>query len=338
MARPPPRRHPGRWAFVTSPFSWTASRRSRMRISRFERAAWRSSGRWTTSARRACTSTIPTATCSRSTTSCPTPASCSGRAGAIETRPSSSSPDLRLAAAPLPEVGDGWKPLARHRIGDGVLQRARLTPLARGTRGGIGADLVDVPVDLEVVAVGVPELDRDLAAGPPPPLEDEGNAMLGEPRARPEHLVERPHLEREVVQAARVQLRGPAHEGDAVMIGIAAEKDHPARHHAIGIPVADLEAQHFGIEAQGRLEVGDVEHDMTDLSKLEGERCLRRIRHDRASCGRFAATSTLGRTRAGRQEPTRRGLGQWRIVVRYPNIGLQRDDLGPVLSLDIADW
>ena len=61
-----------------------------------------------------------------------------------------------------------------------------------------------------------------------------GTSALAQPVARAEHLVERAHLEGEVVQAAALALRGAAHEGDTVMVGIAPEKDHAARHHAVG--------------------------------------------------------------------------------------------------------
>src|SRR5438094_8181013 len=63
------------------------------------------------------------------------------------------------------------QPLPRRQVGDRVLERARLAPLARGPHVAVRADLIDAPVDLEVVAVGVLELDGDLTAVPPAPLE-----------------------------------------------------------------------------------------------------------------------------------------------------------------------
>src|SRR2546427_2368599 len=71
--------------------------------------------------------------------------------------------------------------LTGHRVGDGVLQAARRPPLGRRTRPAGRADLVDAPVDLEVVAVGVAELDGELTAGAPPSLEDDGDVVLAQP-------------------------------------------------------------------------------------------------------------------------------------------------------------
>src|SRR6185312_8934214 len=117
------------------------------------------------------------------------------------------------------------QPLARHGILDSVLERFGRAPLARWTRGAIRPDLVDVPVDLEVIAVGVLELDRDLAARPPPALEHHGHAALAQPRSRAEHLVQRPHLEREVVEAARGDPGLATDQRDAVVVGIEPEED-----------------------------------------------------------------------------------------------------------------
>ena len=61
-----------------------------------------------------------------------------------------------------------------------------------------------------------------------------------------------------------------ADERDAVVIRVDPHEDHAARHHRRRIPIADLKTEHLGVEAHGRLEVGDVEHDMAELSKGEG--------------------------------------------------------------------
>jgi hypothetical protein len=53
------------------------------------------------------------------------------------------------------------------------------------------------------------------------------------------------------------------------MVGVAPHEDHAARHHAVRIAVADLQAEQLGVEAHRRLEVGDVEHDVSELSQLE---------------------------------------------------------------------
>jgi hypothetical protein len=46
-----------------------------------------------------------------------------------------------------------------------------------------GADLVDAPVDLDVVSLGIPELDGELAAGAPPSFEVDLHAVLAQPFA-----------------------------------------------------------------------------------------------------------------------------------------------------------
>src|SRR5713226_2527825 len=104
--------------------------------------------------------------------------------------------------------GDGGQPLAGHGIGDGVLQGEGLAPLARGPHVAAGADLIEAPVDLQVVAVRVLELDGELATGAPPSFEVDGHPLLAQPGAGAEHFVQRPDLEGEVIERAVRDLRG----------------------------------------------------------------------------------------------------------------------------------
>src|SRR5262249_60032706 len=103
---------------------------------------------------------------------------------------------------------------------------ARLAPLACRTRLTFATDLIDVPVDLEIVAVRVGELDGDLTASATATLEHDRHAVLTKPGTRAEHLVERPDLEGEVIEAAAPGLLGAAHERHAMVVGVAAENDH----------------------------------------------------------------------------------------------------------------
>src|SRR5262245_27834271 len=104
--------------------------------------------------------------------------------------------------------GKSAQALPGDRVCDRVLQRLRGSPFARGARHAVRADLVDAPVDLEVVAVGIAELDRDLAAGATPALEDDRHPTVGEPPPRAKDVLDRRDLEREVVEAhARRSLR-----------------------------------------------------------------------------------------------------------------------------------
>src|SRR5215470_11387603 len=168
--------------------------------------------------------------------------------------------------------------LALHRIRYRILQRARRPPLGARTHVAVRADLVDIPVDLEVVAVRVGELDRDLAASAAAALENDGHAVLAEPGAGAKHLVERAHLEREVIEApARclgdlaVALRSlpAAHQRNAVMIAVDTHEHHAAGHHAVRVTVGHAQAEQVLVEAQGSIEIANVQHDVSDLSELE---------------------------------------------------------------------
>src|SRR4029450_3703719 len=94
----------------------------------------------------------------------------------------------RARLDPSTLVRDGWQRLAGDRVGHRVLERARLPPLAGRPHLAGRADLVDAPVDLQIVAVGIAELDGDLAARPAPPLEHDRDAALAQPSAGVEHL------------------------------------------------------------------------------------------------------------------------------------------------------
>src|SRR5262245_42259825 len=75
----------------------------------------------------------------------------------------SSSLSSRLSMASL-HRRDRRHALMHDRVGDGLLERLRRLPFARRTHVTVAADLVDAPVDLDVVALGIPELDGELAA------------------------------------------------------------------------------------------------------------------------------------------------------------------------------
>jgi hypothetical protein len=97
----------------------------------------------------------------------------------------------------------------------------------------------------------------------------DGHALLAQPRAGPEDLVERADLEGEVVQAAALAPGGAPDEGDAVMVGVDPEEDHAAGHHGVRIAIAHAEPEHAGVEGHRAVQIGDVEHDVADLPELE---------------------------------------------------------------------
>ena len=58
--------------------------------------------------------------------------------------------------------------LTAHRVGNRILQAAGALPLARRADLAVAADLIDAPIDLEPVIVGIAEFDGDLTAGAAP--------------------------------------------------------------------------------------------------------------------------------------------------------------------------
>jgi hypothetical protein len=75
--------------------------------------------------------------------------------------------------------------------------------------------------------------------------------MPAEMVVRPYDFVEGCDLEGDVVELDIGRFRRQrADERDAVMIRVAAQKDHAAGHHPFGINVRNLKAQDLGVEAR----------------------------------------------------------------------------------------
>src|SRR5512135_1229522 len=89
--------------------------------------------------------------------------------------------------------------LAYYRIGGRGFEGSNSFPLARGPDITAGADLVQSPVDLEAVAIGVEKFDRDLTSRPAPALEGDRRAVFAQPLARGKYFVEVPHFESNMV-------------------------------------------------------------------------------------------------------------------------------------------
>ena len=85
-------------------------------------------------------------------------------------------------------------------IGDGVAEAVDAFPFARWPHGAIAADLIDAPIDLQPMPIGIAELDGDLAAGPAPPLEVDRHAMSAQMIARAQNLVERRNFECQMIE------------------------------------------------------------------------------------------------------------------------------------------
>src|SRR4051812_46404620 len=75
--------------------------------------------------------------------------------------------------------------LAAHRVRDRLLEGLRPLPFGGGPDMAFLADLVEAPVDLEPVPVGVTELDGDLAAGAAAAVEIDRHVVLAQMFARP---------------------------------------------------------------------------------------------------------------------------------------------------------
>src|SRR5947207_7508201 len=92
---------------------------------------------------------------------------------------------LLLVAAQRGVVQGGV--LAGDRVGDGRCEAADPVPLLAGARPAVAADLVDAPVDLEAMVVGIAEFDGELAAGAAASLEIDRHAVPGQMVAGPQH-------------------------------------------------------------------------------------------------------------------------------------------------------
>ena len=115
----------------------------------------------------------------------------------------------------------------------------------------VTANLVDAPINLKPVTVGVAEFDRDLATGTAAASKVDFCAVLPQMVMCPHDFVQRGDLKGDMVEV-RIRRRLPqrADQRDPVMIRVAAQKDHAAGHHLFGINVRNLKAQDLGVEAR----------------------------------------------------------------------------------------
>src|SRR5207248_3453922 len=90
--------------------------------------------------------------------------------------------------------------LTGHRVGDRRIETAHPVPFLLGPRPAIAADLVDAPIDLQPVAIGVAEFDGELAAGAPAPLEIDLDPMFAQMIAGAHHLLQCRNLEGDMVE------------------------------------------------------------------------------------------------------------------------------------------
>src|SRR5439155_1186656 len=103
---------------------------------------------------------------------------------------------LKLALRAIAQRGV----LTLHRIGDRRVEAAHPFPFLLWPRSAIAADLVDAPIDLQAMAIGVAEFDGQLAAGAPATLEIDLDPVIAQVIAGPQDLLQRRDLEGDVVE------------------------------------------------------------------------------------------------------------------------------------------
>jgi hypothetical protein len=60
-----------------------------------------------------------------------------------------------------------------------------------------------------------------------------------------------------------------ADQRQAMMVRIATQENHPARHHCFRVNIGNFETQHFGVKSSGFFQVADLQHDMTELADVK---------------------------------------------------------------------
>lgn len=119
------------------------------------------------------------------------------------------------------------------------------------TRYPIQADLVHVPIEFDVVAIRIEKFYRHLRTCTPPPLKNDGDPVFAQLVASTKNIVKRTRLKCDVVQLVLVgRPRCPTDQRNAVMIGIATQKDHATWHHILAENVRDFKAQNARVKGQ----------------------------------------------------------------------------------------
>src|SRR6266436_8007093 len=118
--------------------------------------------------------------------------------------------------------------------------------------------------------VGVAKLDGNLTAGTATSLEIDLRAMRAQAVARMDDLGQGRELESEMVQfPVRVFPITGADQRQTVMIRVAAQKNHTARHQLFGVDIRDLEPQHLGVKGGGSFQVAYLQDDMAQLADMK---------------------------------------------------------------------
>ena len=160
--------------------------------------------------------------------------------------------------------------LTGYRMGDSFLQRFYPVPLILRPDPTIAADLIDTPVDFHRMVVRIAEFYGDLAAGPAAAFKIDLNLIGAQAITGPDDFGECRDLKCEVMQlfVGGLSFAG-ADQRQAMMVCIAAQKNHPARHHCLRVNIGNFEAQHLGIKSGGFFQVADLQDYVTELADVK---------------------------------------------------------------------
>src|SRR4029077_7533768 len=118
--------------------------------------------------------------------------------------------------------------------------------------------------------VGIAKLDGNLAAGTATSLEIDFHVSGAQTVAGADDFRQGRYFESEMVQfPVRVFPVAGTHQSQTVMIRVAAQKDHAARHHLFGVDIGYFEAEHLGVEGGGSFQVGYLQDDMAQLADMK---------------------------------------------------------------------
>src|SRR5688572_22547877 len=160
--------------------------------------------------------------------------------------------------------------LTGDRMSDSFLQRFHTMPFILRPDPTIAADLIDAPVNFHRVVVRIAKLYGDLATGPAAALKIDLNLIRTQAITSADNFGECRNFKGEVMQlfVRRLALAG-ADQGQAMMVRVAAQKNHPARHHCFRVNIGNLEAQHLGVKSGGFFQVADLQDYMTELADVK---------------------------------------------------------------------
>src|SRR3989338_4918875 len=124
--------------------------------------------------------------------------------------------------------------LAGHRFGDSLFQRLNPMPFICRAHPAVAAHLVHAPIYFNAMVVGITKFDGNLAARPAAALEINRHLVGAQMIARANELIEGGYLESKMMQLFVYGLsRGRTDKGEAMMVRMAAQENHPTGHHLL---------------------------------------------------------------------------------------------------------